>query len=89
MKFNALLSNWTHEVLINSCTSAACDDLAKHIPNCAEPVYDFEQGTVTFECQSGCVPSGMNLPLRCNPLTKNFEGTSTFKCIKGMPIYQL
>jgi hypothetical protein len=60
----------------------ACDDLAKHIPNCAEPVYDFEQGTVTFECQSGCVPSGMNLPLRCNPLTKNFEGTSTFKCIK-------
>ena len=58
-----------------------CDDLP--LPDCAVTVYDYFSGSVTFECESGCVPSGLNSPLVCNPETKRFEGENTFRCSPG------
>lgn len=59
-----------------------CESLP--IPDCATPVYDHIHGIATFECQSGCVPMGINAPLRCNQQTRQFEGSSSFLCVSGI-----
>ena len=68
------------------CTNSSrffsvCETLP--VPDCATPVYHYIHGTVTFECQTGCVPMGENSPLRCNRTSRQFVGSSSFACISG------
>lgn len=86
----AVLAFYTYTQLngkLINCTTAlpliypVCNDLL--LPDCAVTVYDYDSGGVTFECKSGCIPSGRNSPLVCNPETWQFEGENTLMCSPG------